>query len=32
MKLNSLLLEQPMMTKLSVVESPNGQQLEQDFG
>lgn len=32
MKLESLLLEQPMMDKLAVVESPNGQQLEQDFG
>lgn len=32
MKLNSLLIEQPMMEKLAVVETPNGQQLEQDFG
>ena len=32
MKLESLLLEQPMMVKLSVVETPGGQQLEQDFG
>ena len=32
MKLASLLIEQPMMAKLAVVETPNGQQLEQDFG
>ena len=32
MKFDSLLIDHPMMEKLSVAENPNGQQLEQDFG